>query len=115
MRWKYEDCPFPIKFKETKPKIHPEIHNFDEMPEDQKKVLLEVKSYIRSVMPDARLFLFGSRMNGNWDEESDYDLVILTQEGKEKIDIVRGHDFGVELDLFFVKEHSDSRKVEIKD
>ena len=39
-----------------------------------------IKSNIAAVLPNAKIFLFGSRANGNAHEESDWDILILTQD-----------------------------------
>ena len=42
-------------------------------------ILLEIKQAIHLLVPDAKISLFGSRANGNYTEESDWDILILTQ------------------------------------
>ncbi len=37
-----------------------------------------IKKTIHSYLPDARILLFGSRANGNFAAQSDYDLLIIT-------------------------------------
>jgi uncharacterized protein len=37
-----------------------------------------IKKTILSYIPDARILLFGSRAKGNYDIESDYDLLVIT-------------------------------------
>ncbi len=33
---------------------------------------------IQEVVPDAKVFLFGSRARGDWHDESDWDILVLT-------------------------------------
>lgn len=43
-----------------------------------KAILQEIKTAIHQEIPDAKIFLFGSRVNGNVHDESDWDILILT-------------------------------------
>ena len=43
------------------------------------EILKEIKTAIQHEIPDAKIYLFGSRVNGNAHEESDWDILILTQ------------------------------------
>lgn len=114
MRWKLEECPYPIKFKERKPKTHPEIKNFNDLLEDQKIILLEIKNYVKSVFLESKLFLVGSRISGRWDQNSDYDIIIECDCEPEKINKIKNYDFGVKLDLIFLKKNHVKNNVEIR-
>ena len=39
-----------------------------------------IKSTVNSFLPNARVFLFGSRARGEADKDSDYDLLIVTND-----------------------------------
>src|SRR5947209_8791447 len=39
-----------------------------------------IKSIVHSLIPDARVVLFGSRANGDFHEQSDYDILIITKQ-----------------------------------
>jgi predicted nucleotidyltransferase len=43
-------------------------------------ILSAIKERILSVVPDARVMLFGSRARGDWHEESDWDILVLTEQ-----------------------------------
>ena len=43
-----------------------------------------IKSNIAAVLPNAKIFLFGSRANGNAHEESDWDILILTKDRPDR-------------------------------
>lgn len=54
------------------------------------EILKEIKTAIQQEIPDAKIYLFGSRVNGDVHEESDWDILIITnnklhQERKGKI------------------------------
>ncbi|GAA4308702.1 nucleotidyltransferase domain-containing protein [Compostibacter hankyongensis] len=44
------------------------------------ETLYSIKSTVHSFLPDARVFLFGSRSSGTQQADSDYDLLVVTQE-----------------------------------
>ena len=44
-----------------------------------KEILQEIKKTIQQEIPDSKIFLFGSRVNGNVHEESDWDILIITK------------------------------------
>ncbi|HEY5462256.1 MAG TPA: nucleotidyltransferase domain-containing protein [Hanamia sp.] len=39
-----------------------------------------IKSMVNSFLPNAQVLLFGSRARGEFNKDSDYDLLIITQE-----------------------------------
>ena len=44
----------------------------------KEEILLRIKKEILSVVPDAKIYLFGSRARGDFHDESDWDILILT-------------------------------------
>jgi predicted nucleotidyltransferase len=50
----------------------------------KKEILEEIKNAIQHEIPDAKVYLFGSRANGVAHEESDWDILILTQKKYSK-------------------------------
>jgi len=59
--------------------------------EEDKALLLEMKKLIREVVPTAEVLLYGSVARGVHGPESDYDILVLTDEplsknGKRKIE-----------------------------
>jgi predicted nucleotidyltransferase len=47
-------------------------------------ILFLIKSQVKTILPGAQVFLFGSRANGHPTEESDWDILILTQDKHSK-------------------------------
>lgn len=43
------------------------------------KILIQLKKKIRSIDPNAKVILFGSRARGNYNDDSDWDFLILTE------------------------------------
>ena len=51
-------------------------------------VNVKIKTIVQSILPEAKVILFGSRAKGVYTEESDYDILIITEENlseKEKL------------------------------
>ena len=46
----------------------------------EETIFLKIKSEIQTMLSGAKISLFGSRANGNANEESDWDILILTRE-----------------------------------
>jgi uncharacterized protein len=44
----------------------------------QNEILASIKTEILSVVPEAKVFLFGSRSRGDFHDESDWDILIIT-------------------------------------
>ena len=49
-----------------------------------KEILTQIKAAVQEVIPDAKVYLFGSRARGDWHEESDWDILVLTKEKQPK-------------------------------
>ena len=98
-RWSFAER--PIKLKPFKPEIHPRISFFDELSEEDKQILLSIKSVIVEYIGECELSLFGSRIRGNWDETSDYDVTVHKFVDNETQRKLRTYNFDVPVDLFF--------------
>jgi len=46
----------------------------------QQYILNNISSKVHQVIPDAEVLLYGSRARGDWKEESDWDILILTNQ-----------------------------------
>ena len=44
----------------------------------QSEILTTIKQQIHEEIPDAKVYLFGSRATGNLNDESDWDILIKT-------------------------------------
>lgn len=44
----------------------------------RKEILFKIKKTVSELDPEARVILFGSRARGDYEKESDWDLLILT-------------------------------------
>ena len=101
-RWKFTDN--PVILKPQKPVIHPKITKFGKFSESQRKKLLHIKEIIVSQIGECTMSIFGSRIHGNWDKESDYDIIVYKEASTADREFLRKYDYGVEVDLFFSSE-----------
>ena len=46
----------------------------------KEEILAAIKEKVLSVIPDATVMLFGSRARGDWHDESDWDILVLTDQ-----------------------------------
>lgn len=111
IRWLLTDHPDSVKFKARKPVTKPIVKTFDELPLETQAMCKRIKTEINKIV-EAKVFLFGSRINGRWDETSDYDIVILTLPTITQREQVKAIDFGVKVDRWFTRSFS-SKMVEI--
>ncbi len=47
---------------------------------NQQEILSTIKAVVKKEIPDAKVYLFGSRATGNVHDESDWDVLVLTTE-----------------------------------
>lgn len=68
--------------------------------EEQKRLLKRCSEAIKTLEPSASIILYGSRARGDNEAESDYDLLILTDQKAtlEREDIFRRQLFPVEIE-----------------
>ena len=101
-RYPYVNNPFGFKLPEQKPFIHPIIEKWEDFSDEDKKTLSEIKIIIISYVGECNVFVFGSRVKGNWDEESDWDLVIFSETKDNELKLkVKNHPYDVEVDTNF--------------
>ena len=50
------------------------------MEMSKEEILAAIKAKVLAVVPDATVMLFGSRARGDWHDESDWDILVLTQQ-----------------------------------
>lgn len=70
------------------------------MPSEVAPICRRVKEAVRTIAPDARVFLFGSRAKGRADAESDWDFFILIDQkmSREMHDRLKDSLYDIELE-----------------
>lgn len=116
IRFKYSDYKEGVVLKTKKPQTHNECYSFADLSIEQQRMCKKIKDVILELAPTARVYLFGSQMNGRWDFESDYDIIV--ESGgvifADTIYKLRNYDYGVKVDLFFPQLKSSSgKKIEL--
>lgn len=97
-RWALENSPYPVRFKPKGEKKHPEIKHFNEFTDSDKELLQGIKSTVHQVLPNVKVFVFGSRINGRWRESSDYDIFIQSLPSTTQREQVKSFQHGVKID-----------------
>lgn len=81
---------------------------FEDLPENKKNVFLSIKKHVIAELNEiVNIYIHGSFRHGNWDEESDFDVIIdvkcdiisLTNLVREKC--------GVKVDIFYFNDTND--------
>ena len=107
----------PYGFELPKPKlvIHPIIKKWDDFTEKDKIILQNIKRIIVSYIGECKVFVFGSRVNGKWDENSDYDIMVLKTSSKEIMETIRQYNYNILVDILFTeaKELTEENSIEI--
>lgn len=65
-------------------------------------ILLEIKNAVLGIEPNAEVVLFGSRARGDYHEESDWDVLVLTNKDEKDFEFrskVRKVILGLELEF----------------
>ena len=107
-RYPYIGNPFGFKLPDPKPVIHPIIYEWNELPKDQKEELSIVKNKITSIIGECDIALFGSIVKGNWDEESDYDILIHKHLSKEQIQELKKQSYPRKVDINVTDEEFEA-------
>jgi len=80
------------------------LKSFYDLPEEKqinfKKIKEEINSYYCKEVP---VDFFGSYRNGNWDEFSDYDIIVEESEFDEEYRKKISNKLGVKIDIFLRK------------
>jgi len=100
-RWKAIDNPLGFVLRRGKPVIHPIVTTFEEFNDEQKRQLLHIKSIVVDKIGECELSVFGSQVKGNWDEESDYDIVVHKRPSSKDMDYLKKYNYGVPVDMGF--------------
>jgi predicted nucleotidyltransferase len=102
-RWNVLNNPFGFIPRQEKPIIHPVVESFEDFNEKQKKDLLHIKNIISNKIQEFEIYVFGSQIKGNWDENSDYDILVKACVNEEDKKELRKYNYGIKVDLNFTK------------
>lgn len=58
------------------------------------KNLAKIKGVVESILPGSRIILFGSRGKGNFDTQSDYDILVIV---KQELSIKEKRQYASEI------------------
>ena len=101
MREQYPYIGNPLGFTLPKKKAttKPIILNWEDFSTEDKEVLSEIKNELTRYLGEYPLYLYGSRVKGNWTEESDYDIIIDKELSQEELEIIKNLRYPVNVDF----------------
>lgn len=79
------------------------LNSFTDLPVEKQEVFKNIKKSINEVI-DVDVYVYGSHNHGYWDEESDYDVMIFSENYVDLNDKVRT-EVGVKTDILFGKNN----------
>lgn len=100
-RWKAIDNPLGFVVRLSKPVIYPIITKFDEFNAEQKQNLLDIKEIIVNQIGECEMSIFGSQVNGNWDDQSDYDIIVHKLIDYKNQQYLKEYNYNVKVDMSF--------------
>lgn len=112
-RWALNDSPVAVRFKKIGEKVHPEVKHWFELTQLDVVRCLMIKQVVKQLLPNAKLYLFGSRINGRWTEESDYDIVVLWMATPKERETLQGYNYGFKVDMRFAHSYNAKNAIEI--
>jgi predicted nucleotidyltransferase len=83
--------------------VRGKLNNFTDLPVDKQEVFKKIKETINEHI-STEVYVFGSYNHGYWDEQSDYDVIVLNDNYIDMLDIIRGK-VGVKIDIMFSKDN----------
>jgi predicted nucleotidyltransferase len=75
------------------------LMSFTDLPVEKQEIFKNIKKSINEIL-DTDVYVYGSHNHGYWDEESDYDVMVSTENSVNLIDKVRT-EIGVKIDILF--------------
>jgi predicted nucleotidyltransferase len=79
------------------------LNSFSDLPLEKQTIFKNIKQSINKYL-DVDVYVFGSYNHGYWDEESDYDVIIFSENCVDIMQDVR-NETGVKLDIMFGKNN----------
>jgi len=101
MRKQYPYIGNPLGFVLPKKKSSnkPLIKDWEDFSEEEKEILSEIKNELTRYLGEYPLYLYGSRVKGNWTVESDYDIIIEKELSQEQLEIIKNLRYPVNVDF----------------
>ena len=74
--------------------------NFNDLPLEKQENFVKIKKIIQEMDEKTHLYVYGSYLHGYWDEESDYDVIIMGS-NLNNIDEIIFKTIGIKTNVFF--------------
>jgi predicted nucleotidyltransferase len=79
------------------------LEKFTDLPVEKQEVFKKIKKIINEQI-STEVCIFGSYNHGYWDEQSDYDVIVLSDNYIDMLDMIR-EKVGVKIDIMFSKDN----------
>ena len=75
-QYPYIGNPLGFELRKERPVMYPKIKCWEQFSEEDKKIMQSIKKMVEEQLGSCAMYLYGSRVKGNWEESSDYDIII---------------------------------------
>lgn len=79
------------------------LSNFTDLPVEKQNIFKKIKHSINEYF-STEVYVFGSHNHGYWDEQSDYDVIVINNNYIDILDSIR-EIVGVKVDIMFSKDN----------
>lgn len=95
----YIGNPFGFVLPKRNPTNKPLIKDWEDFSSEDKQILSEIKNELTRYLGEYPLYLYGSRVKGNWTEDSDYDIIIEKELSIEELETIKKLRYPVPVDF----------------
>jgi len=109
-QYPYIGNPLGFTLPTKKPTNKPLIKHWEDFSNEDKEILSEIKNELTRYLGDYPLYLYGSRVKGNWTKDSDYDIIIEKDLSTEELENIKKLRYPVIVDLKAYEKVKESVK-----
>jgi predicted nucleotidyltransferase len=111
VKYKAIDNPLGFIMRTSKPQRYPTVTRYEDFTDEQKSKLSLIKSVILSRVGECHIGVYGSQVRGNYDETSDYDIMIYKAMNIEDLRYIKGYNYGFKVDIHITPSQYDYNKL----
>jgi predicted nucleotidyltransferase len=109
-QYPYIDNPFGFVLPKKNPINKSLIKDWEDLSIEDKEILSEIKNELTRYLGEYPLYLYGSRVKGNWTEDSDYDIIIEKELSIEEFENIKKLRYPVKVDFKAYEKVKESIK-----
>ena len=106
MREQYPYIGNPLGFELRKKRLatFPIITHWEEFSKEDKIIIKNIKKIVELHLGLCTMYVYGSRVAGNWLRDSDYDIIIEKKLSIEDISKIKNLDYSVKVDFKYYEQ-----------